>query len=480
MAAIITNKFRTYNAKKFIDALSSVNYYYMFIGRPQAWPDDLVPPAPADSVSQQNQLWDSMMAMKRITSNDVSHGIYRRSWAAGKYYDMYRHNYDGTVAGVDIDTGSTTYPLSLGDANYFVVTPNNNVYICLKSNGPSTVNPQTLGVGGANFLPVTGADGYVWKFICTTDSTAITRFQSTYYHPVKTLTSSPGPSDHYEIQWNSQQAAKTTYPGAIFNVLVTSNGSGYVQGTPPTITIEGDGIGATATALIDGTGKVVAISMINYGTGYTWAKINIAAPSAGTTASASAIITPKDGLGADPVRDLNGYFVIAYSAFVQQEGAGDFPVTNDYRQIGIVVNPLVNGGTTLLDLPTASVCYAIKLDVGYSGSFSSDNIITDVTTGAKGRIVDSTVDGSNLIVRYIRTETEQSGAGGGSSFNVGDTVSTTGGGAGIILNPDGVLNSTNGGSEVEKYTGDIIYFENRRAIQRASDQTEVIIATFEF
>jgi len=477
MAALITNKFRVFNAKKWIEALAGSNYYYMFIGRPQSWPDDLVPPAPADSVQQDNKIWDSMIAMKRITSNDVSHGIYRRTWTAGKFYDMYRHDYDGTIAGVNIDTGGATYPLSLSDANFYVVTANNNVYVCLKANGQSTVSPQTLGVGGANFLPVTGADGYVWKFVGTTDATAINRFQSTYYHPVRTLTAAPASGDPYEIQWNAQQAAKVTYPGSIFIALVTGNGSGYLQGSPPSVTIEGDGTGATATALVSGVGQVVGITMTAYGTGYTWARVVIAAPGAGTTATATAIITPKDGLGADPVRDLNGYFVITYSAFVEAEGAGDFPVTNDYRQIGIVANPQEKGGTTLLQLPTATSCFAIKLEVGQTGSFSSDSVISDVTSGAIGRIIDSYVSGGQLVVRYIRTESEQVGVGASASFNIGDTISTSAGGLGIV---EAVLDKTNGGAEVEKYTGQIIYFENRRAIQRSADQTEVIIITFEF
>jgi len=477
MAAIITNKFRVFNAKKWIEALSGTNYYYMFIGRPQAWADDLVPPTPADSIKETNKIWDSMIAMKRITSNDVSHGAFRRTWTAGKYYDMYRHDYDGTIPGINIDTGSTTYPLSLGESNYFVVTANNSVYICLKSNGQSTVSPQTLGVGGANFLPVTGGDGYVWKFVGTSDSTAVNRFQSTYYHPVRTLASAPASGDPYEVQWNAQQAAKVTYPGSIFISLVSGNGSGYVQGSPPSVTVEGDGVGATATALVDGTGKVVAVNITNYGTGYTWARIVIAAPSAGTTASAIAIITPKDGLGADPVRDLNAYYVITYSAFVEAEGAGDFPVTNDYRQVGIVANPIEAAGTGSLQLPTASVCYAINLGSLYTGSFSSDSVLTDVTSGAIGRIVDSYISSGDLIVRFIRTESEQIGIGSGAAFNIGDTVSTSAGGAGTV---SAVLDDSDGGPEVKKYTGDIIYYENRRAIQRSADQTEVIIVTFEF
>ena len=477
MAAIITNKFRVFNANKFIEALSVGNNYYMFIGRPQAWPDDLVPPSPVDTVKTDGSIWDSVISMKRITAADATHGIYRRTWTAGKYYDRYRHDYDGTVTGVNNDTGASTIPETLADTNYYVVTTKNNVYVCLKNNGQSTINPDTLGVGGTNFLPVTGADGYVWKFIGTADTTAINHFQSTNYHPIKTLTSAPGSGDPYEVQWNAQQAAKTLYPGAIFTSIVTANGTGYSQSTPPGVVVVGDGVGATATAAVDGTGKVVAINMTNYGTGYTWATISIAPPSSGTQAAAYAILSPVDGLGADPVRDLIAYFVIMYSAFVQAEGSGDFPVTNDYRQIGIVANPKESGGTIPLTLATVTSCEAVKLNSGYSGTWASDSILTDTTSNAIGIIVDSYVDGTDRIVRFIRPESLQTIASANATFNVSDVLSATDGSAGTVA---AVLDKTNGGAEVEKYTGDIIYYENRRAIQRASDQTEINIVTFEF
>ena len=49
MAAIITEKFRTHNAKQFIEDFSeSGQSNYVFIGRPHAWSDATSPPAPAN------------------------------------------------------------------------------------------------------------------------------------------------------------------------------------------------------------------------------------------------------------------------------------------------------------------------------------------------------------------------------------------------------------------------------------------------
>ena len=48
MAAIITEKFRTHNARQFIEDFSeSGQKNYVFIGRSHAWADDTQPPPPA-------------------------------------------------------------------------------------------------------------------------------------------------------------------------------------------------------------------------------------------------------------------------------------------------------------------------------------------------------------------------------------------------------------------------------------------------
>ena len=58
---------------------------------------------------------------------------------------------------------------------------------------------------------------------------------------------------------------------AVSGITITDGGSHYKQGTPPSVTITGDGTGATATATVSSTGIVNGITITSGGTGYTTA-----------------------------------------------------------------------------------------------------------------------------------------------------------------------------------------------------------------
>ena len=97
MAAIITSKFRIHNAQSFQEGFSesAATNIYLGIGRPQAWTDDNSPDTPKDTVSGEYYRWDDMIALKRVQSSDVTLAIPRRNWTSGKYYDIYKDNYNG-------------------------------------------------------------------------------------------------------------------------------------------------------------------------------------------------------------------------------------------------------------------------------------------------------------------------------------------------------------------------------------------------
>ena len=66
MAAIITEKFRTHNARQFIEDFGeSGSSNYVFIGRPHSWTDDNNPPAPANSESEEIGAYEDMIALKK-------------------------------------------------------------------------------------------------------------------------------------------------------------------------------------------------------------------------------------------------------------------------------------------------------------------------------------------------------------------------------------------------------------------------------
>lgn len=465
MAAIITNKFRVHNAEQFKEGFgeAAATNMYLFIGRPQAWADDTAPDTPVDTVADEFYYWDDMVALKRIQTSDVSHAIVRRNWTTGKYYDIYRHDYNGTTAGVNIDTGAGTTPASLFDANFFVVTDDYNVYKCINNRNPSTnaVVASTDKPTGTQTSIITTSDGYQWKYMYSISPADVLKFVSTDFIPVKTVGSNPGTSDPYYNQYLVEDAA---VDGGINYIRVTNGGSGY--GSVPTVTITGDGTGATATAVVNG-GVVTGINISTAGTNYTFATVIISGGSPSSAAAASAIISPKGGHGKNSIEELGGFYVAMNVRLEYDDGSGDFPVDNDYRRIGIVRDPTNFGTTVVATASTLKATYEIELASGVTGTFDVDEIITGGTSGATGRIV--SFDSVTRTIRYIKTRLTENTIVFQTAETITGGTSSASGTSASLANP-----------EVQADSGDVIYVENRRPINRASDQVEDIKIVCEF
>lgn len=457
MAAIITSKFRIHNAQSFKEGFSEAapTNMYLGIGRPQSWTSDNSPDTPVDTVADEFYYWQDMLAVKRVQSSDVSHAIPRRDWTSGQYYDVYRHDYDGVTTGVNISSGGGTTPTNLFDANFFVITDEYNVYKCLSNTDTNNdVVASTTKPTGTSTSAITTADGYVWKYMYTISPADVIKFVSTDFIPVKTLASDPGSTDSYYSQWLVQNSA---VDGSIDNILVTAGGTGYLSN--PTVTIDGDGSGATADAVIDvGSGQVVGITITDPGSGYTYASVGISGGSGGS-ATATALITPKGGHGADPIEELGGYYVMMNVRLEYDDGSGDFPVDNDYRRIMLIRDPYNYGTTTVSTSTTLKATKELTFSSG-TGTFQQDETITGASSNAVGRIVSV----SGTTIRYIQVRTDNAT---GTVFSVGETIT-----GGTSSATGTVATKTN--PEVQPYSGDVIYVENRRPINRASDQIEDI------
>lgn len=469
MAAIITNKFRIHNAQSFKEGFSEAadTKIYLGIGRPQSWANENSPDTPYDTVGDEFYNWDDMLALKRIQSTDVSLAIVRRNWVSGKYYDIYRHDYNGITTGVNIDSGAATTPASLYDANFYVITDEYNVYKCISNTSPSTgsVIPSITKPTGTSTSVITTSDGYVWKYMYTVAPADVLKFVSTDFIPVKTLVTSPGSTDAYYNQYLIEQAA---VDGSIEKVVMTNFGTNYTaeQGAI-TVTIVGDGNGATAEAIRDSNNRIIGINMLTKGTGYTWARVEIGAPASGIdNATAQAIISPKGGHGKDAVEELGGFYVMMNVRLEYDDGAGDFPIDNDYRRICLIRDPYNFGTTTISSSQTLLANRTISY-AAVSGTFSIDEEISGGTSGAKGKIVSLNTGSTPKTLRYIQTKTDASGATTGRLFQPGETIT------GSITGATGTI-STIADPDVVPDSGDIIYVENRRPINRAGDQIEDI------
>ena len=471
MAAIITEKFRLHNAKEFKQSATETgNAMYMFIGRPLSWTDDNNPPTPVDSLNDEYDAYANMVALKKVSSTDVSHAIIRRDWTSGTAYDEYRHNYTSSNTAT---SGAST----LWASTFYVVTSDYNVYKVISNNGGanSTVMPT-----GTSTSILTTADGYKWKFMYSISASDVIKFVTSDFIPVKTIGAKAAvdgdvgwlgsaASDDNSAQWDVENGATD---GTIEHARVTAGGSSYGSDGTSNVAISGDGSSGQLTVTVS-SGAITAVAINAVGSGYSVASIDnsllqTATSSTGTGASFDIIISPKNGHGADPVEELGGNYVIANSRLEYAEGSGDFPTDNDFRQIGLIVNPTDAGGNTLSTATTLSALNRLTLNSGATMPVVDDTIANaaSVVSGtAVGKVV--SIDSTN---RYIYFLPSADSVGNFNSFSATNTI--------FVGSTSKGLSSSYGVSgaypEVSRNSGDIVYLENRGAVARAADQIEDI------
>ena len=434
MTAIVSKQIRVNNAGNFRDDVGT-DSTYLYIGRSHAWPSsDTAIATPVDTVFDKNNVHQNMIALKKVAQSDVSHCITRYNWLSGTTYVAYDDQLD-----------------TLSTSQYYVITDELNVYKCLQAGtGASVVKPTGQTTNAANAVE---SDGYVWKFMATLSGTQATKFLTNSFVPVNIITSNDG-SLQFDVQTNAQN-------GSIHRVKISAGGSGYTS--TPTVTITGDGSSATAAATVVG-GVVTGITMSNIGTGYNQAVVTITG-GGGTGATARAIISPPGGHGANMADELGAFFVMCNINLDSDEGSGDFPIDNDFRQLGLIRNPFNFGTTTAATASTLQATRSLVYASLAGGSFAVDEIITGGTSGAKAYV--TSIDTGTSTIRYHQDDTT-----GFGTFQSSETISNVSSVTATI--------SSLGNPEVEKFSGEVLYIENRSAVARANSQIEDIKLVLEF
>ncbi len=519
MSAIITDQLRILNAKNFVAAAtSSTNSYYSFVGLPNAadfsptWDND--PPAPKDSFEQENDYWDTMIAVKKIGGSDIRQVIRKINWTSGTTYDMYRHDISRT------NTSKPSGATNLYSANYYVVNEDFQVYICL-NNGVDPENttgkpsldqptftdlePRSAGDSG---------DGYIWKYLYTIKPSEIVKFDSTNFMPV--------PQNWESNTTDAAVRNNATTSGQLKVVTVVNRGAGIgtANRTYTGVPIKGDGSGAEATIVINNDSKVESINVSKGGSDYTFGTIDLVSgnvPTGTTSPIFNVIIPPQGGHGADIYRELGASNVLVYSRIENDTENPDFITGNQIARVGLIENPEAFNSSVILTSDKASANYALKLvGTGYSTAvFTPDSEITqtiglgstsvgrvisyDQTTGVLKFWQDKSLagfntDGSlNTVPEYgftLNRFTASPDYGNSGNVNIiGGNVTL-----GIDTNFTGLSTSinnrtyylgnsfTNGvaNPEVKKYSGNIIYVDNRPSITRSNNQKEDIKVILQF
>jgi|694.fasta_scaffold00052_17 hypothetical protein len=243
--------------------------------------------------------------------------------------------------------------------------------------------------------------------------------------------------------------------GSIDYIKVIDGGYGYAS---INVTITGDGTGATATANIT-NGIVTSINIVTRGFGYTYAEVNLT-PTGGinsTPPTARAIISPKYGHGNNALSELFASTLMFYSTIAQDNSTG-FTMNNDYRQFGIIKNPTQNDSTQLFYDKHGIACYSVNATIS-NGTVVEDMILTDV-------------DGNRYIIIAKSSTSLLLQPRDNSTLLIGSTL--------VNGNISVYISLINYEPNVDKYSGDLLYIDNRSAFYQTIDQSVTLQTILKF
>lgn len=364
-----------------------------------------------------------------------------------------QHSYASNVSMIRI---SNTYPKFAN--NFYVRNSKDQVFKCLfNSNTNSTVEP-TIDIDGQlpeNPYILTG-DNYKWKYLYTIPYGLKQKFFTSTWMPV--------------VKDNAVVAG--SIDGRIDIITIENGGSGYYtvgqsgnSNTLAIITVTGDGTGANVTAKV-ASGVITDLNILNGGQGYTKATV-IAVDEDQTTSGNDAvfnvIIGPPGGHGIDPARELGCYSVMATVELDEDEN-GKIPVSSasgdfDFRQISLIRNPLLSNGY----YANASVYTATsKLTVTDPGvtNFQSDETV----------YIGSSLSSASFTATVVYWDSSTNELYlNNLDGTIGTAQSLTGSNSAAVST---ILTVED--PELELFTGDLLYIENRLKIVRDIDQSEQI------
>jgi hypothetical protein len=458
MVAIVTDTIKKNMATLLLDQVNNPiadsHEFYIGIGKTDTYNSTDTTVNPLRTFREERNFRNNLQAVKKVEGASLV--IPRYNWTAGTIFSAFSDSVQG------IPTNS-----------YYVLTSNNEVYICLKqpTNAAgeaqtSTVQPNYSTQGTTIDVPFETTDGYIWKYMYELSASRAATFLSTNWIPIEYVDSSDQATNAAsQNQFNVEDAAVS---GQILGVIVTSGGSGYTS--TPTISFRGNGTGGSATATVVGNSitKIEMDDETSFGSGYDYAEVVITGGS-GSGAAARAILGPVEGIGDNPTVDLKANNIMLN---IKPDGrvapANDssrmnaFVVDAEFRQIGLMKNirhsDSANPGAIFKGTSGRALRYLKVSDItNFSNSIG--RLMSTDSSPATNAFIDD-IDSSAI---YFH----QNDSSGFGTFHVGANISGASGGSSQIS--QGVRNSA-----VNPFTGEILYVENRAAVLRDADQQEDI------
>jgi|TARA_B110000908_G_C10256557_1_gene455945 hypothetical protein len=539
MAAIITSEFRK-NSRRLLsnDIKAGVDdNYFVGLGKTDSWKSTLDPlgneldeysrafsaPLPNNTAAEKTDVLKNLMVLVKAQPDDVYNVIPRNNWSFNRIYKIY----DPT------DAKCFEYETIDGVAHYpCYVTSNDRIYMCLSNINDSNEIVDSIvaipsGTGAEELtwhLPAKLSDDYVWAFVTSLDE------DSNFYTDQFVDYMYPAETDY--------SAIKGATGGLVYGFKVVDGGGGNITassaleinliGTEISASVDGARVpsidvnifnGTLNVAEFDVTFDVNGISTIKYAAPATsgdppsWVLNRLSGSIQvkidgiiSETIKIIPLVLPYEGLGRYPDDDLPSYYAgISVDFIGDVDGEAPASYMIDVRQISLVKNPLrtftdeevAAAGDTNAQLAiendlnsTAEGFYtqdeaydALKYITLQVNSLASayvgrDHIIEQISTGAKAWLDYADNLGKERLYYHQNSDPRVNFKRFAPSENSAADIKITSV-SGFTDNIAYTAVSVNEPEYVSE-TGELIFFENRKPINRNYNQTDEVKLVIQF
>jgi len=515
MPTTVTTKKLAFNAaeqfkESFTEASPTIGY--VFVGNHLVYANESSPDSIVDTIVDERNTWNTMIAAKRITGNDVELVVPKVTWTANTKY----RQYDDSIIVSDLISSNTSQNLK----PMYVYTSARNVYKCLSNNASANSTVEPTGDYTSSNGNIATADGYIWKYMYAVRSSnkfladtwipapastaqldyavsnigvvdgelttiVVVDKGSAYYHNNVTVASYATGCTILTLANTTNVVANMAVSGLgipsqsyissvdtpnnkiTLSRAITANGGGTAANQLSITTriyIDGDG-GNTAIAIpiLSGstTGNISKVTVTQIGTGYSRANAYVYGTGTGAnTANVRCIIAPKYGHAFNPAKELGGSNVMVSTRIGEIDSTenGKISANTTFRQFGLLINPHKYGQSSIVTSANANsvISQTYDITVVAGAPYTLDAYAYQGPAANNASAYGHVIDQSTNTVKLTHVRGE---------FATG--VSLTSGGTSRI-----VVRTSN--PEFEPYAGDILYTENSLKTTRTEGQAENI------
>ena len=523
---------RIFTATSYESSLTgSSSNTYLGIAKPLSWTSN-VPPVPVETTSNVNDIFRTLVSLKKITSSDINLVVPRVDWASGTTYTEYTENLDlytydtltaiqgvadafaesttldgiGTAFNSNVASGDIIVLLGDGSEGYpkvakEVIEISNNSTLTVNSAFSASYSDNAIYKltnsypNYANKFYVRNSLDQVFKCLYSNFSVASTVMpeiridgqlpENSYietsdgYKWKYMYTIPPGLKEKFfTSQWmpvlSENIVTSSAVDGRLDIIKIYNGGTGYLGGansnSAAIVTVTGDGSTANLTARVV-NGIITNINILNSGTNYTNATIsfNDGSKTPGTnTANVIAVIGPQNGHGYDPAYELGATSLMVSVDLIGSE--------NSTIPTATASDIFDYRQITLLRNPKSSSGAYLS-----QTNYKTTSIISVSSPPSAFRMDETVYQGTSLATAsfYATVVNWDSSANElwvNNPVGVFAVVSPLKG----TLQTSAVTAFTVTSPYNENFTGEVLYIENRDAITRSSSQTEQIKLVLNF